>query len=114
MRKHDQQELRRQESFCDASSWDLLYLKTPKQPDLAGCGVCVLVMFGPMATMGVEALCQLNRQCEDRRADGPLPEGATEGFWGEVQWTTRYINTKETECACRLVNRQETAESGPF
>ena len=33
LREHVQQELERQESFCDVSSWDLLYLKTPKQPD---------------------------------------------------------------------------------
>ena len=31
-------------------------------------------------------------------------------FRREVQWTTRYINTKKIEYACRLVNRQETAE----
>jgi len=63
-----------------------------------------------MATGGVEAPYQLNGQCEDRRADGPLPKGATGVLRREVQWTARYISTKRTECACRLVNRQETAE----
>ena len=47
---------------------------------------------------------------EDLRAEGPLSEGATDVFGGEVQWTARYINTKRTGCACRPVNRKETAE----
>ena len=58
------------------------------------CGACVLIMPELMATGGVEALYQLNRQCEDRRAGVPLPEGATEVLMREVQWTARYINTK--------------------
>ena len=43
LRVHVQQVLRRQGLFCDVSSWDLLYLKTPKQPDSVSCGVCVLI-----------------------------------------------------------------------
>ena len=50
------------------------------------------------------------RVLEDRRADSPLPKSATGVLRREAQWTTRYINTKKIEYACRLVNRQETAE----
>ena len=46
---------------------------------------------------------------EDRRADGPLPEGATEVFRREVLWTARYIRTKRTKSACCFMNRQEAA-----
>ena len=51
-----------QGSFCDVSSWDLLYLETPKKPDSASCGVCVLIMNGLMATEDVEAFYLLNEQ----------------------------------------------------
>ena len=80
LREHIQQELGCKGPFCDASSWDLPYLKTPKQPDSAGCGVCVLITIELMATEGVEAFYLLNEQCKYRRAGGPLPEGATEVF----------------------------------
>jgi len=40
-----QQEPERQGPFCDASSWDLPYLNTPRQPDPVGRGVCVLFMI---------------------------------------------------------------------
>ena len=50
---------------------------------------------------------------KDRRTSGPLPGGATEVLRREVQWTTHRIKTKRTEYACRLVNRQETAEFDP-
>ena len=66
LREHVQQGLERQGSFCDASSWDLPYLKTPKQPGSAGCGVCVLIIIELMVTRGVEAFYQLNEQCEDQ------------------------------------------------
>ena len=71
-------------------------------------------MNGLMATEGVEALYQLNRQCENRRAGVPLPIGAPGVFRGEVQWVTRYISTRRTEYAFRLVNRQEAAYSTSF
>ena len=48
-------------------------------------------MIDLMAIGGVGALYQLNEQCEDWRAGGPLPEGATEVLRREVQWMTRYI-----------------------
>ena len=80
------------------------------------CGVCVPIMTQLMATRGVGALYELNRQCEELRASGPLPQGAaevvesaTEEVGRKAQWTGRYISTKRTEYACRLVNRQETA-----
>ena len=63
LRGHVQQELWRQESFCDASSLDLLYLKTPKQPESVSCGTCVLIMIEFMATESVEAFYLLNGQC---------------------------------------------------
>ena len=50
LREHVQQELGRQKPFCGVSSRDLLYLKTPKQPDSASCGVCVLIIIELMAT----------------------------------------------------------------
>jgi len=77
------------------------------------CGICVLIMIEPMATKGVEALYRLNRQCEEQRADGPLPEGAT-GVprGGGGQWTTRHTSTKRIGFAFRPGNRQETAEFG--
>ena len=74
-------------------------------------GDSTLAMIELIATGGVEAFYQLSGQCEDRQPDGPLPGGATEVYMREVQRTTRYISAKGTECACRLVNRQETAES---
>ena len=48
LRGHVQQELGHHGPFCDVSSWDLLYLKTPEQPGPASCGVCVLIMTGLM------------------------------------------------------------------
>ena len=110
LREHVQQELGRQGSPCDVRSWDLSYYKTPKQPDSVSCGVCVLMMIELMVTEGVEAFYQLNEQCKARETTGPLPEGATEVYSGKVHWTTRYINTKRLEYACRLANRDETAE----
>ena len=50
------------------------------------------------------------RVLEDHRADSPLPKSATEVLRREAQWTTRYINTKRTGHACRLVNREAAAE----
>ena len=38
------------------------------------------------------------------------PGGSTEVPRGEAQWMARCINTQGTGHACRLVNRQETAE----
>ena len=70
--EHVQQELERQGPFCDASSWDLLYLKTPKQPDPMGCGACVLIMIELMASEGVVVFYLVNRQREDQRAGSPL------------------------------------------
>ena len=64
--EHVQQELERQGPFREVSLWDLLYLKTPKQPGSVCCGARVLVMTELMATGGVEALYQLNGQCEYR------------------------------------------------
>ena len=88
----------RQGSACDVRSWELLGLKTPKQPDSVSCGVCVLIIIQLMATKGVGALYELNRQCEELRASGPLPQGATEVVEGateevgrKVQWTGRAI-----------------------
>ena len=62
LREHVQMGLKRQGPFCGASSWDLLYLKVPKQPGSAGCGVCVLIMNYLMATEDVEAPYLLNEQ----------------------------------------------------
>ena len=36
LREHVQQGLERQGPFCDAGSWDLLYLKTPEAARLGG------------------------------------------------------------------------------
>ena len=93
LRDHIQQERERQGPLSDVSSWGLLYCpKTPKQPGTVSCGACVLIMIELMATRGVEAFYLLNEQCEYRRAGGPLPEGATEVFRAEVQWTTQRRN----------------------
>ena len=52
LRGNVQQELVRQGPLCDVSSWELLYLKTPKPPDSVGCGACALIMIELMVTEG--------------------------------------------------------------
>jgi hypothetical protein len=110
LREHVQQELRRQKSHYDVSSWDLSHIKAPKQPDTVSCGVCVLMMIELMVTQGMRAFYHLNKQCIALETTGPLPEGATMVYRGKVHWTERYINTKRLEYACRLANPDETRQ----
>ena len=76
LRDNVQQELVRQGSVCDVSLWESLTLRTPKQPDSVGCGVCVLISIELMATEGVGAFYLLNVQCNNWRPGGPRPKGA--------------------------------------
>ena len=71
-REHVHEELVRQQSHCDVRSWEMLSLKTPKQPDFVGCGACVLIIIELIATRGVRALCDLNKLREELHASGPL------------------------------------------
>ena len=112
LREHVHEELMRQESHVDVRSWEILGLKTPRQPDSVSCGVCVLMIIELIAIKGVRALYDLHKQCEELRASAPQTQCRTvvtqHTAEVSVQWTERYINTKRIEYACRLVDREET------
>ena len=112
LREHVHEELMRQKSNVDVRSWEILGLKTPRQPDSVSCGVCVLMIIELIAIKGVRALYDLHKQCEELRASAPQTQCRTVVIQDtaevSVQWTERYINTKRIEYACRLVDREET------